>query len=320
MADRLLTTAHGTNREAFSARDWARFVAIGLIWGASFLFIEIGLDAFHPGAVTLLRVGFGALFMAALPKARSVQILPEDRPRILLLALVWVTIPLTLFPIAQQWIDSAVAGMLNGAVPIFTAIIASVLLQHLPGRLQLVGLVVGFAGMIAIALPSAETGNTAALGVALVLVATICYGFATNIVTPLQQRYGSIPVMARMLWLATAFLLPYGLFGVSRSTFAWGSLAAMMALGFIGTGLAYIIMGGLAGSVGPTRASFITYLIPVVALILGVVFRDEIVAPVAIVGSLLVIVGAILASRRETLAATAATGVAPPEVVDDDAA
>ncbi|HEU5111664.1 MAG TPA: DMT family transporter, partial [Acidimicrobiia bacterium] len=172
---------------------------------------------------------------------------------------------------------------------------------------------------IAIALSSAETGNTAALGVALVLVATICYGFATNIVTPLQQRYGSIPVMARMLWLATAFLLPYGLFGVSRSTFAWGSLAAMMALGFIGTGLAYIIMGGLAGSVGPTRASFITYLIPVVALVLGVVFRDEIVAPVAIVGSLLVILGAILASRRETPAVTVATATVH-DIEDDDAA
>ena len=91
-----------------------------------------------------------------------------------------------------------------------------------------------------------------------------------------------------------------------------------MALGLLGTGLAYIIMGGLAGSVGPTRASFITYLIPVVALVLGVVFRDEIVAPVAIVGSLLVIAGAFLASRRETPAA--ALAVAAPDVEDDDAA
>ena len=133
MADRLLTTSHGTNREAFSGRDWARFVSIGLIWGASFLFIEVGLDAFHPGAVTWLRIAFGALFMAALPRARSVPIRQADRPRVVLLAFVWVIVPLTLFPIAQQWIDSAVAGMLNGAVPIFTAIIASVLLRQLPG-------------------------------------------------------------------------------------------------------------------------------------------------------------------------------------------
>jgi drug/metabolite transporter (DMT)-like permease len=91
-----------------------------------------------------------------------------------------------------------------------------------------------------------------------------------------------------------------------------------MALGFLGTGLAYILMGGLAGSVGPTRASFITYLVPVVALVLGVVFRDEIVAPVAMVGSLLVIVGAILASRRETRATP--TVVASVDEEEDSAA
>jgi drug/metabolite transporter (DMT)-like permease len=300
MAQRLLTTAHGTNREAFSPKDWARFVSIGLIWGASFLFIEVGLEAFHPGLVTWLRVGFGALFMAALPQARSAHIERSDRPRVALLSVVWVAIPLTLFPIAQQWIDSAVAGMLNGAVPIFTAIIASILLQQLPGRLQILGLLVGFAGIVAIAFPAVETGQTAALGVALVLVATICYGFATNIVTPLQQTYGSIPVMARMLWLGVILVAPYGIYGLLRSEFAWPSLFALAALGLLGTGLAYILMGGLAGSVGPTRASFITYLVPVVALVLGVVLRDEIVAPVAVVGSLLVIAGAILASRRET--------------------
>jgi drug/metabolite transporter (DMT)-like permease len=265
--------------------------------------------------VTWLRVAFGALFMAALPRARSATIERADRPRIALLSVVWVAIPLTLFPIAQQWIDSAVAGMLNGAVPIFTAIIASILLQQLPGRLQMVGLIVGFAGIIAIALPSAESGQTAALGVALVLVACICYGFATNIVTPLQQRYGSIPVMARMLWLGVVLVAPYGIYGLLRSGFAWPSIIALMALGFLGTGLAYILMGGLAGSVGPTRASFITYLVPVVALVLGIVFRDEIVAPMAIVGSLLVIVGAILASRRENRATPTTAAL-----VEEDAA
>jgi drug/metabolite transporter (DMT)-like permease len=317
MSGRLITTSHGTNREAFSARDWARFVSIGLIWGASFLFIEVGLEAFHPGLVTWMRVGFGALFMAALPKARSTHIERADRPRIALLSVVWVAIPLTLFPIAQLWIDSAVAGMLNGAVPIFTAIIASILLQQLPGRLQIVGLLVGFAGIVAIALPSAETGQTAALGVTLVLVATVCYGFATNIVTPLQQSYGSIPVMARMLWMGVILVAPYGVYGLVRSGFAWPSLLAMAALGLLGTGLAYILMGGLAGSVGPTRASFITYLVPVVALVLGVALREEIVAPVAVVGSLLVIAGAILASRRESPSAPVLSGMT---IEEDDAA
>jgi drug/metabolite transporter (DMT)-like permease len=299
MSNRLLTTSHGTNREAFSAGDWARFIAVSGIWGASFLFIAIGLDAFHPGLVTWLRVGFGAAFMATLAKARNTRISRQDLPRIGLLGLIWVAIPLTLFPIAQQWIDSAVAGMLNGAMPMFTAIVASLLLRQLPGRLQMVGLVVGLAGILAIALPSAESRNTAALGVTLVLVATVCYGVATNIVVPLQQKYGSIPIMARVLWVALLLVTPYGIYGLTESGFAWQSLAATMAVGVLGTGVAFILMGSLVGSVGPTRSSFITYLMPVVALVLGVVFRDEIVAPLAVVGSLLVIVGALLASRRE---------------------
>ena len=314
MSNRILTTSLGTNREAFSTADWLRFIAVSLIWGASFLFIAIGLDAFHPGLLTWLRVGFGALLMAMLPQARATRIPREDLPRVVLLGVIWVAIPFTLFPIAQQWIDSAVAGMLNGATPIFTAIIASLLLRQLPGRLQVGGLAVGFLGILAIALPSAGSGNTEALGVILVVLATLCYGFSTNIVAPLQQRYGTIAVMGRTLMVATVLVTPYGLFGLTRSEFAWPSLAATLAVGFLGTGIAFLMMGSLVGSVGATRSTFITYLMPVVALVLGVVFRNESIAPLAVIGSLLVIVGALLASRRE---AGSTRRVAPADIADD---
>lgn len=298
-ATRLLTTSHGTNREAFTMRDWALFVSLALIWGSSFLFIAIGLDAFHPGVVTLLRVLFGAGFLALLPKARASKIDREDLPKIIVLAAIWVAIPFTLFPIAQQWIDSAIAGMLNGATPIFTAVIATALHRALPGPLQITGLLVGFAGILAIALPSAGGGTTAAIGVVLVILATIGYAISLNMVPPLQRKYGSIPLMARVEWVALPMVVPFGIYGVGDSTFAWPSLIAVLAVGILGTGLAFVLMGTLAGSVGATRSSFLTYLIPVVALALGVVFRDEVVSSVAIVGSGLVILGAILASRRE---------------------
>lgn len=299
MANRLLTTSHGTNREAFTAADWGLFLSLSLIWGSSFLFMAIGLDAFHPGLVTLGRVGLGAAFLTLIPKTRSVKIDREDWGRIIVLAAIWTAIPFTLFPIAQQWIDSAIAGMLNGATPILTAILATFLHRALPGPLQITGLLMGFGGIVAIAIPSAGDGTTAAIGVALVLLATVGYAISLNMVPPLQQKYGSLPVMARILPVATVMVLPFGLFGLSRSTFAWPSLLAVAAVGVLGTGLAFILMGNLAGSVGATRASFLTYLIPVVALILGVVFRDEVISPVAIIGVVLVIVGALLASRRE---------------------
>jgi drug/metabolite transporter (DMT)-like permease len=296
---RILTTSHGTNREAFSLLDWGLFVSLSLIWGSSFLFMAIGLDAFHPGLVTWLRVGFGAAVMALIPRARKTRIDSRDRARVGILGLVWIALPLTLFPIAQLWIDSAVAGMLNGATPIFTALLATILLRVLPGRLQMAGLAVGFAGMLAIALPSAGTGSTAAIGVIMVLVATVCYAVALNMVAPLQQQYGSLPVIARVQWVAAAAVTPFGIYGLTQSVFAWPSLLALLAVGVLGTGVAFVLMGTLSGRVGPTRSAFITYAIPVVAVILGVVFRDEIVAPVAVIGVALVIAGALLASRRE---------------------
>jgi drug/metabolite transporter (DMT)-like permease len=302
---RILSTSHGTNREAFSASDWGLFLSLALIWGSSFLFIAIGLDAFHPGLVTLLRVALGAAFLALIPRTRRIAIDRSDRGKVALLAAIWVAIPFTLFPIAQQWIDSAIAGMLNGATPIFTALLATVLLRSLPGPLQIAGLIVGFAGILAIALPSAGSGTTAAVGVVLVVLATVGYAVSLNMVPPLQQKYGSLPLMARVQWMAVPMVIPFGLVGMGDSTFAWPSLLAVAAIGILGTGLAFVLMGTLAGSVGATRASFLTYLIPVVALVLGVIFRNEVISPIAIVGVGLVIIGAVLASRRETRKAMA---------------
>lgn len=296
---RVLTTSHGTNRQAFSGSDWGLFAGLSAIWGSSFLFMAIGLDAFHPGLVTLLRVGFGALFMFGVSRARHTAIPREDWPTLAILALIWIALPMTLFPIAQQWIDSGVAGMLNGATPIFTAIVSALILKQLPGKLQLAGLLIGFAGVIAIALPSSGARPTAAVGVVLVLAATICYAFASNIVAPLQQRHGSLAIMARLQWLGAILVLPFGLYGAANSSFAWPSLFATVAVGVLGTGLGFVLMSNLIGRVGPTRATFITYVIPVVALVLGVVFRNEVIAPIAIAGVALVIAGAALASRRE---------------------
>lgn len=297
---RLISTTHGTNREAFSAKDWGLFLALAAIWGSSFLLIAVGLDAFHPGLVTLLRVGLGAAVLAMIPRANVGRIEAEDMPRVWLLSFIWVALPFTLFPIAQQWIDSAIAGMLNGATPIFTALVATVLFRSLPGPLQMTGLVAGFAGILAIALPSAGDGTTAALGVILVIVATMGYAVSLNLVAPLQQKYGSLPVMASVLRWAVLWVIPYGIVGLFDSSFAWPSLIATSVIGVFGTGLAFVFMGTLVGSVGATRASFITYLMPVVALVLGVVFRQEAVSPISVAGAVLVIVGAILASRRET--------------------
>lgn len=296
---KLINTSYGTNRDAFTTLDWGLFLSLALIWGSSFLFMAIGLDSFHPGVITLGRVGFGALVLGVASRGKKLELDPEDRGRLLLVGAIWVAIPFTLFPIAQQWIDSAVAGMLNGATPLLTALIATVLLRAFPGRLQVAGLLLGFVGIAAIALPSAGGGSTQMLGVILILISTLGYAVSLNMVTPLQQKYGSLALMTRIEMIALPMVIPYGLYGIGQSEFAWDSFIAVAAVGVLGTGLAFVLMGTLVGRVGPIRSSFLTYLIPVVALFLGVVFRDELISIWAVVGTALVIAGAMLASRRE---------------------
>jgi drug/metabolite transporter (DMT)-like permease len=298
MGARVLSTTHGSHRGAFAGVDWVLFLVVGTIWGSSFLLMAIGLEAFRPGLVTWLRVLFGASALWLAPGARA-PIERADRARLLLLSITWVVIPFTLFPLAQGSVNSAIAGMLNGAAPIFTAVIATILLRRPPGSRQLVGIPLGFLGVAAIALSAAGQGPSQVGGVVLILVATICYGIAFNVATPLQQRYGSLPVMARILTIGAVLTAPLGLFSISGSHFEWSALAATGAVGVLGTGVAFVLMGRLVGRVGPTRASIVGYLIPVVALGLGMLFRHDEVGSFAVAGVALVILGAYLTSRRE---------------------
>lgn len=294
----LPTGAPSAGTDAFDPTDWLIFGSIAGIWGASFLFIAIGLESMAPGVVTLLRVGLGALILNLLPGGR-VKIDSQDRARLVAVSIIWVGIPFTLFPLAEQRINSAVSGLLNGATPMFVALFAALFFGRRTSGPQLVGVGVGFIGIVLISIPSLGEGSTQALGVGLVLLATVCYGIATNLVVPLQLRYGAHRVMGRMLALATLWTLPFGLIGLPDSTLELAPVLAVSVLGLIGTGLAFLLMGSLVGRVGATRASFITYLIPVVALALGVWFQDDRVAAPAIAGVVLVVVGAALASRRE---------------------
>ena len=296
---RLLTTSEGVNRGSFTPVDWALFLSMSLIWGSSFLLMDIGLDSFQPGLVTLLRVGLGAATLWMIPQARRVRVERSDWVRLGLLALVWVAIPFTLFPIAQQFINSSAAGMLNGATPIFTAAIAVMLLRRLPGVRTRIGLGLGFVGVVAIGLPSVNEGGSEALGVVLTVIATLCYGLALNMAAPLQQKYGSVPLMARLLAIATVMTAPFGLYSTHNSTFAIESFLAIAVAGVVGTGIAFAVFGNLVGRVGSTRASFITYLIPVVAIVLGVVILSDDITYLALVGTALATTGALLASSSD---------------------
>ena len=302
---RVLSTAEGTQQHhEFGPAEWAMFAVPPIVWGCSFLLIAIGLDHFSPAVVTTLRIAFGAATLGLIPAARK-NVPRREWPRVAFVAATWMAIPFSCFSLAEQWIDSSLAGMLNGAMPLATATIAAVMLRHAPGRVQIAGLAVGFAGVVLVMWPALDDGSSSSTsGVLLVLVAVTCYGFATNVSVPLQQEYGTLPIILWSQLMAFVMTAPFAIVGFTSSSFAWSSAFAVVALGALGTGLAFVALGALIVRVGAARGAVAVYFVPVVAVIAGVVFRDEHIAALSICGMVLVVLGAVLTSRADRAPAT----------------
>jgi drug/metabolite transporter (DMT)-like permease len=230
---------------------------------------------------------------------------------IALLGIVWLALPFLLFSVAQTSIDSSLAGMLNAAAPLFVAVVAALVYHRRPGPRQIVGLLVGFAGVVVISWPAVVGAHASVVGVALVLLATLCYGFAGNMASPLQVRNGALPVVFRAALVALVASAPLGLASIPKSTFAWSSLVAVAALGVFGTALAFVGFTTLLGRVGATRGSVTIYFLPLVAMVLGATVRNETIALMSIAGTALVLVGAYMASRAER-PRLVASDVSPP--------
>jgi drug/metabolite transporter (DMT)-like permease len=284
--------------DAFTPGDWGLLVSLALIWGASFVFIEIGLESLSPAQIAFLRVALGTAALALNPASRR-RVERRDWPRLVLLGLTWMGVPFILFPIAQQSIDSSLAGMLNGGVPLWAALVATIVARRLPPRGVLIGLAAGFTGIVLVSLPTLDTEGSSTAGALLIVLATVMYGFSLNVAVPLQRRYGSLPVMLRAQSVAAAFTLPFALAGVGSTRPTVASMAAVTVLGVLGTGIALAMMATLAGRVGAARGSIAIYLVPVVAIVLGVTLRDEAIAPLALLGTTCVIAGAVITSRSQ---------------------
>ena len=273
---------------------WILVVVPGLIWGASFLFIAEGLQAVAPMGVTFVRIAVGFATLSLVPAARG-AILPRDRAKTAALGVLWLAFPLSMFPFAEQHVSSALAGMLNGATPLFAALVASLLARRAPSRHVALGLAIGFAGAVLIALPGLSgltpmSGQTSA--VLMILAALISYAFAYSLARPLQQRNGALPVIWRALGVALVLTAPFGAPALAAARWTARSLGSLLALGALGTGVAYAMLATAAGRFDATRASANNFIIPVVSLLLGISIRHEQVSGLSIVGAGVCLTGA----------------------------
>jgi len=278
--------------------DSLLLVVPGIIWGASFLFIAEGLDALAPNGITFMRVAIGFACLACVPAARR-PLAKGDAWPTAMLGVLWLALPLSLFPFAEQRVSSALTGMLNGATPITTALVAALLSRQWPERPIVAGLVTGVAGTVLIALPDLD-GSSSAAGVAMIVVAISFYGVALNLARPLQQRSGALPVVWRALGVAVLLTAPLGIPAVLDAQWTTGALVSMLALGALGTCAANVLMTLAAGRLGATRASATLFLIPIVALLLGVIVRGERVALLSVAGAVVCLAGAALLRRRSS--------------------
>lgn len=295
----ILSTAVGTQKGPFGWLEWLLLAGVALIWGSSYLLIDIGLDGLAPPLITWMRLTLGFAVLIGFPAARRPMDRTGWRP-VIVLALVWTTFPFLLSPISQQHIDSSLAGMINALIPIIAAATGMVFLRTLPGIRQTGGLILGLVGAVSLGFPAASDSPSAAWGILLALVAAIFYGLALNLTIPLQQRYGAPALLMRVLGVSAILVAPFGVVGVADSTWELGPVVAVIVLGVVNTGVGFVLMVLFAGRVGPTRGGVAIYFLPIVAILLGVTFRSEVVLPIQWAGTGLVLLGAFLISRRES--------------------
>ena len=276
-------------------RSLALLVGLSAIWGSSFLFIKLGVDEVEPSVVALGRVVVGAAILVPIAAARGGLGLLRGHVRtVAALGLLNNAVPFWLLGFAETRIDSGLAGVIQAAAPIFTVLLAIRLdpSQRVTGT-RLAGVGVGFVGVAL--LVGAQTGGQV-VGALAVLGAALSYSVSALFA---GKRLGSLPplhVAAGQLACGVLLLAPLGLAQLPDEAPPAKAVLAIVALGALGSALAYVLYFALIVRAGASRAILVTYLVPAFALVYGAVFLDEEVTASAIAGLVLILAGTTLAT------------------------
>lgn len=284
--------------------EWLVFFALACAWGSSYLFIKIGIESLTPLTLVAARVAIGAMVLAVVMRLTR-QALPRERRvygHMVVVALLGIVIPFTLITWGEQTIDSGLAAILTGTVPLFAIILAALVLHDEPITVnRLVGLVVGFAGLVVLTSPSFGSGPGGTLpGVLALIGSSVSYGAAgvyarrtVSDVPPLTNAFLEVGFAALItLVLALALDDPFAT-RIEAST-----VLSVAWLGLIGSGLAFLAFFYLLGRWGATRTSLVAYVMPVVGVVLGVIVLRETVSLPVLIGMALIIAGVALANSQ----------------------
>lgn len=257
-----------------------RLVALAFIWGWSFLFIKVAVEGLTPTTVAWARIALGAAVLQVILR-RQGRTFPRD-PTLLrhfcFVAIVGNMMPFSLLAWASEDITSALTAVLNASTPLFTAIFAAAALGERFRPIQLGGLVVGLSGVsLATGLGASDVHGSSLTGALAAVGAGVCYGMAFTYMR--RNLTGIPPIVAATGQLSTGAVLlaPFALFTSVTAGFSLtlSRAGAVFLLGAVGTGLAFLLNYAMVADLGATRASLVTYLVPVVAITVGVVVLGE---------------------------------------------
>jgi drug/metabolite transporter (DMT)-like permease len=288
-----------------SRLDWLIFLALGFVWGSSYLFIKIGVDnGLQPFTLIMFRLLVGLVLLASVVRLAR-EPLPRD-PRmyghLFVMGVINIAIPFSLITYAEQTVDSSLAAVINGAVPLFVIVIAALFLKGETVTINRVaGLVVGFIGVaVLVGLDVTDLGSTNTLGELALIGATISY--AVGNVYNKAHVHGLRPMIPALFQVffgllvtgALAFLTEHPLAVIPAPE----AILAVVWLGLLGSGLAYLFYFRILQHWGATRTSMVAYLLPIVGIGLGALVRHEVVTINTVIGTILVISGIALVNSR----------------------
>ena len=304
-----------------SRRDLFQLLLLSAVWGASFILIEITGHSFPPAWVALLRTSFGAMLLWTVLWLRK-RALPPRRVivSLLLVALFNNAIPFCLFALGEQTVPSGIAAVLNATTPIWALLISLAVQSSKPGRYTIAGVLLGFAGVVVVVLShgsESHNGITTGqffLGVFFIALASLGYAIATVIAKIRLKGFDPIGLATTQLSLAWLMILPVATLGPHPVTIRPSSIFAAVALGFAGSGLAYLLYYDLLSRIPSTHVVAVTYLLPIWGLFWGYVAHEPILWT-AYIGVVIVIGGLALMNRPS--ATTAAPVIAKDTVACD---
>jgi drug/metabolite transporter (DMT)-like permease len=282
-----------------SARAWAAFAAVSVLWGSPYLFIKVAVDdGVPPAFLAWVRVVLGGAVLLALAWRAGALGSVRGRMRwIALYAVIEIAIPFPLIAGGEQHVSSSLAAILISSVPMVVALLALRFdpAERVTGR-RLVGLFTGFAGVVALVGIDVAGEPDELLGALMILLAAVGYAAGPMI---LNIRFGDLDPRATMgvsLAVAAVVLTPVALLDVPDATPSPDALVSIGVLGLLCTAAAFVFFGMLIAEVGPGRAAIITYIAPIVAVALGVAVLDESLGVGAIAGLLLILAGSWLST------------------------